>query len=409
MAIRSPILSPISSPAANPFGGVLGGATWYWQFAQKGTEELLRPPLSVTRASTKHVFNAQGNLESVAANTLGFTHDPVTLESLGALIEGARTNLCTNYNANPDAALTNVVKSGDAAATLTRVDDSSALATAGLSGVCTSGFAFRLDNSSGAANAFATIQGGAGNTNQHTASVYIRTNGTECRLQIESTAGSTATTKAAYERETFSASPAAAGNKFLIVATPGAVATFVLNQFEEGAFASSPIVTAGASATRAADVVTYPLGPEFNSGEGTVLVKYRFDESLPTGGHQMLFDLALDASNRVRYRYLDTGFHQFQVDDGGVSQVSSASASAAPSTGADTTVVVGWKASDFAFAAGGTILGTDTSGTVPSGLTTLYLGSNLAGGEPFFGTISELAYRSTKLGDAQIQALSGQP
>lgn len=52
--------------------------------------------ITFTRASSGTAVNAAGALETVASNVPRFTHDPITGESLGLLVEGARTNLLLN-------------------------------------------------------------------------------------------------------------------------------------------------------------------------------------------------------------------------------------------------------------------------------------------------------------------------
>jgi hypothetical protein len=49
--------------------------------------------ITFTRASDGAVVNSAGQIEIVAANVPRFTHDPVTGESLGLLVEEQRTNL----------------------------------------------------------------------------------------------------------------------------------------------------------------------------------------------------------------------------------------------------------------------------------------------------------------------------
>jgi hypothetical protein len=52
--------------------------------------------ITFTRASSGTVVNAAGTLETVASNLPRLTHNPLTGESLGLLLEGQRTNLLLN-------------------------------------------------------------------------------------------------------------------------------------------------------------------------------------------------------------------------------------------------------------------------------------------------------------------------
>jgi hypothetical protein len=202
--------------------------------------------LSVSRASPELVQWVNGHWSSVGNNVLA-------ISDLGLQVYEARTNKNTNYNANPTD-LTNVTKTGDAAATLTVVDDSSALATALLSQIATSGKVYKLDNTSGSTAAIAAMGGTAGNINTQTLSVYARVSGPAGSIlrMVTSTGVFVAITSATYARVSVTGTSVSA-DQLGIRAQPGAVVYFILNQLEEGSFATPPIITAGAAATRAAD------------------------------------------------------------------------------------------------------------------------------------------------------------
>jgi hypothetical protein len=60
----------------------------------------LDPRITFTRASGGSYVGADGLIKYAGVNEARFDHDPETGESLGLLIEGARTNLITNSNTN---------------------------------------------------------------------------------------------------------------------------------------------------------------------------------------------------------------------------------------------------------------------------------------------------------------------
>ena len=64
-----------------------------------------------------------------------------------------------------------------------------------------------------------------------------------------------------------------------------------------------------------------------------------------------------------------------------------------------------WKANDFAFWIDGVEVGTDTSGSVPSGLNRLAL-DRLLNTNPFFGKAKALAVYKEALTDAELQSLT---
>jgi hypothetical protein len=159
----------------------------------------------------------------------------------GTLFEESRTNKCTCRKANPTDT-SNITKSGDAAATLTVVDDTAALTAAGLDKICTSGKVYKLDNSAGTGNAFAVIAGVTGNTNKHSYSVYARKTVGDGSL-VDSAVGwsvaipSSVYTKVVQENQT----PPTTTNLLAIKAEATAVVYFILPQLEEGAFCTSEI------------------------------------------------------------------------------------------------------------------------------------------------------------------------
>ena len=179
----------------------------------------------------------------------GFPANAPLIGDGGLGVWEARTNKCTNFNANPTD-LTGMSKSGDAAATLTVVDDVAALEAAGLQGLCTSGKVYALNNSAGSANAFVDISGVTGNTNAHSLSIFMRALAGSPGIRYNGvTYGSPV---AAYTRLLAENITATSGNRFAVIAPPGAVAHFILNQLEEGSFATAPIVVQGLPATRTA-------------------------------------------------------------------------------------------------------------------------------------------------------------
>lgn len=179
------------------------------------------------------------------------------IDGIGAQVAPARTNKCTNWNANP-VDLSGVVKSGDAAAVLSVVDDVASLAAAGLAAICFSGKVFKLDNSAGTTAAFATVVGGTGNTNIHSVSGWIR--GGTGALGIGGIARPTFAASGAYRKLVVeNQTPGSSSGTWGISADAGQVVYFILNQLEEGSFASPPIITTGAAATRAGDLLTADL------------------------------------------------------------------------------------------------------------------------------------------------------
>ncbi|ABS63559.1 hypothetical protein Plav_1944 [Parvibaculum lavamentivorans DS-1] len=198
------------------------------------------------------------------------------LPGIGLDVWGQFQNRCTNHNANP-AGLVNISKGG-AAAVLSVVDDAAALAEAGLSGVCSSGKVYKLDNSAGSGVAWAWAAGQFASATPHTPSLYYR--GSACQLGFAQSGGASVSgartdlpASAAYvAAEGPAYAPSSSSRWWALYAGPGATVHFVLNQLVESSFAVPPIVTGGAAATRFASDIVIPafdvLAPAFALGEG---------------------------------------------------------------------------------------------------------------------------------------------
>jgi len=173
----------------------------------------------------------------------------------------AMTNKVACRKTNP-ADTTNINKTGDAAATLSVVDDAAALAAAGLADICTSGKVYKLDNSAGTVAAQASIAGAA-NTNPHSLRVFARSTGSWV-LQFNSGEGATAFNTAGYiscKKE--NVSPAVNGRTLQIYAPAGITVYFILPVLIEasaiGVLCAPPSAAADelASYTRPAVYATY--------------------------------------------------------------------------------------------------------------------------------------------------------
>lgn len=268
--------------------GTQFGPSFVMDVARGGLSDMARgAPITFTRASTAWAFNSAGVLVPYAAGQPRIVPSPVGVMSV--LSEPQSTNKCTNYNANPNGSLTNLSKGGDAAATLTEVNDSAALAAAGLSTVCSSGKVFKLDNSAGVSIAYVDAYGATNNTNDHTLSAYMRGSGSaylRTGFTLTNDWGPVTLTSSYARIVSRQGSGLAGGSKnsadvLRVVAHPGAVAYFILNQLEEQAYSTSPIVVAGSQVTRAIEVVSGT--PALNSAEGTLWVDFSVPNVVQSG------------------------------------------------------------------------------------------------------------------------------
>jgi len=156
----------------------------------------------------------------------------------GPMVWPGMTNKVTCRKCNP-VDTSGLIKSGDAAAVLSVVDDSAALASAGLSGFCTSGKAYEIDNTAGVTGiSIVTFSGAVGNTNAHSASIYSRVlSGTQVIGRIGGTHDTIISNTSDYTRGVLlNKIPTTAGELFNLYLATGAKARFILPQLVESPF-----------------------------------------------------------------------------------------------------------------------------------------------------------------------------
>lgn len=225
----------------------------YWNVNRIGTQAEM---LADLRNSIATGYDADGTLRSYPVNT------PVIPRGVGLLARGQRTNKDTNFNANP-VDLTGVTLEGasggaaDPGVTLTIVDNPAQLAAAGLSGICTSGKVYRLNNPPGGSAARAVFNGVPGNLNSHALSCYMRGTG-NAQLRFQGGANVQVALTPNFQRVTAVGAANSAAFPMYVLALAGSDVYFVLNQLEEGSYVTDPIVVAGSALPRLADSITAP-------------------------------------------------------------------------------------------------------------------------------------------------------
>lgn len=344
--------------------------------------------VSTTRASSKICANAAGVLTSVGNNILCVTDQ-------GALIEEARTNKSTNYNANPpalvtpagkvafNAAATNVTAiDTDGLALFGIVDDTVATTAAGFQNIA-NGRVYKIDNTAGTGTARISVVGVTGNTNAQTFSAYIR-GGTGFIGSSGSIKPSFGASASYVRRIDANRTPSSSVDTLQVLADVGQTVYFILNQLEEGAFVTSPIVIAGASATRAADIPQL-IGPALTAA---LNAKAMFAQTSGVAGGTSPRLFAYDTASTSMYF---TNSITATIASGGVSQ------NAAMGSGSFTGVVK----SSFGF---DSVLMTVKSNNGSTGTTanpwsagtTPYLGNRSAGDRALNGYMQDFALQNNK-------------
>jgi hypothetical protein len=179
-------------------------------------------------------------------------------------------------------------------------------------------------------------------------------------------------------------------------------------QFEANSFPTSYIQTANTAVTRAADVCTVALsGIEFNAAEGTVFFHGVAPSGLPASGStQMLLHIDDGSSNNRMYIGRDSsGVLRLYVVSGGTSQATPNAGTVSASNTAFR-IAFSWKENDFKISLDGASPVSDTSGSIPSGLTTLRFAVSVSGSSYWNGTIRHLAYFPRALTSTQLQAIT---
>lgn len=345
--------------------------------------------IALTRASAATYTNNDGKLVSAATNIARFDHAGAGCK-LGLLLEGAITNKNTNYNANPTAT-TSFSTSGDAAGTLSVVDDTAALAAAGLDLLCTSGKVFCANNSAGSTDYTVSLPGTTGNTNKHSASVYIRSphGGTVCTIALNGSPVSI-TGNATYQRYKHeNQTPGSSSQRTVMVVPAGKTVYFILYQLEENAFSTSVAVTTGSTAARSADrayIDNIHLYPWYNATEGYMAIRY----FLPVmNGADSYIAVLHDGSTANTI-----GLRLSATDHDLLAYVRAASANVFTSSNDDLHVAgtmhgagITWNATD-ALTLSGAIPKPSALSALPTGLTRLEIGARNGGASPLYGHIS---------------------
>lgn len=356
--------------------------------------------LTCTRASQKWVFNSSGVLVPVANNAPAFDYDPVTLAPRGILIEEPRTNLLlrsSTFNTGWGVFGSPTITPD----TVTGLDGTLSADTI-VSGTSDAGL----------------WQGASGLTPNgiYTGSVYLRSDySMQIGVFITETAGGSGNTQfvcnVTDQWQRFSVTrilgASVTGGAFQI----GGGSSFTAGesvyawgaQLEAGAFATSHIPTTTAQVTRAADVITGPLGNWFNPLEGTIYLEAEYPQAMTLGAYPSFFAFRQGTGNSANT------IEMFMADStlvglirvGGTDQ---ASMYYIKSPGESFKAALAYKAGDFAMCSGGGVVQTGTGASLPT-VDTLRLGSN-GGTSQINSRIRKLLYRPFRMSNSELQALT---
>lgn len=202
---------------------------------------------------------------------------------------------------------------------------------------------------------------------------------------------------------TLQATTAAVQPGFAINFASGVAIDFTIRigwpQLELGAFATSPIRTAAAAATRAADVVTLATGSWFNVGAGTLY------GSVKTASVQGIQTLAVINNGADNDRYTirsSSGSMAGTIITGGVLQAGMFKGTLAAS--ALLKSAIAFEPNNAAFTTAGAAPATGLTISLPT-VTTLRVGSR-QNAEYMNGYIERIAYFPRRLSDTELQSIT---
>ena len=302
----------------------------------------VRPALTVT-GSGGTVRNGQGLIQAAVTNTARLDHDSSGVP-IGLLVEEARTQRVTEPRDMTNAAwntATNITPLKDATGITGVANSASTLtATAGL-GVIRQ--AITLGSAARTYSAWVRRKTGTG-------TIEITDNGGSNYTDITSSINSVTYTKVEVTRT--QANP----DVGFRITTSGDEIEVDVNQVEEGAGSTSPILAAG---TRTADVATMVASDfSYNDAASTFVIDYSYEG---LSGSQYAFEIS-DNSNANRIAVFATdGKARYFIFNDSVDQASHQEASASWTAGTARKVALAYTTNDAAFAVAGATLDTDAA------------------------------------------------
>lgn len=352
----------------------------------------LPAPVTFTRASSGWYFNSSGNLTSASSNVARLDYGtPGSTTPKGLLVEEARTN--------------QIIQCRDFTQTAwVKVTTTTALNQTGIDGL--SSTATLLTASSANATTLQTITQAATTS---VFSVYLkRITGTgNVQLTNDGITFTTITLTTSWQR--FNLAAASTLNPILgiKIVTSGDAVAIDGAQFEAGSVPSSVILTTTTSVTRAVELAIVSSAPWLRQSIGSFQVETIINNASP-GTNQVTAELSDGTTNNRIGTYASNSSTALGLITLSGSSTFTNGSIATPSagsifkqsfrytTGANNEGVNG--ALDAA--------GSAQAATVPTGITTLYLGNRAGSDRPMNGWVRKFRYWNYGITNAQLQRVS---
>ena len=180
-------------------------------------------------------------------------------------------------------------------------------------------------------------------------------------------------------------------------------------QVEAGSFPTSYIPTGAASATRSADVASVATSQfPYSATEGSIVVNWGVGQTSTTNARLIWMDDTDTGTyeNFITLRQggnVSTAGAEGAVISGSSTQAAIIATTPSLTVGSYYKAAFAYSANDFAFCFNGGSVGTDTSGTVPSGIDLMRIGSH-RDGTYLNGHIRQITYIPRRLTNAELQA-----
>jgi hypothetical protein len=378
-----------------------------------------------TATTTQAITNYIPVLQTASAGQARFDHNPTTGESLGLLIEEARTNSLTysaqfdnaawtaqgctvgvNVNIAPDGTLT-----ADSLVASNGTNSYSGAYRSGVSGTNCISFYVKAGNKN-----FAAILTGSGSANNNAwfnlGTGVVGTKGSNITSSAIESVGNgwyRISIVYTYLSGNIGVYFSDADNSFTCTGNGFTVSGYVWGaQQELGSFVTSYIPTVASTVTRNADAASMTgtnFSSWFNNGEGTVYWDRRRTNTSASPEISIYNSTVASAFYNGSIAYIGTASNGTIRGDSvanGVTQASVTTGTGLTGTGSVKTAYA-YKANDFAGSSNGQSVGTDTSGILQTGVDTLaFFTSGLNG----FQHLGKFAYYPIRVTNAQLQSLT---
>jgi hypothetical protein len=358
--------------------------------------KVLDPRVTFTRASTATFVGSNGLIQTAASGAARFDHNPSTGESLGLLVEEARTNEMSQSIIRPDNA--------GIYSRWTESDGASIVPDAGLApdGTFTAALVtFPQSTSVPRVSRQTTTASGV-----RSVSVWLKAaSGTiQVRVGNGNDFGATQTIGTQWTRVTYVVAAGSSNFAGIYCPSPQVFTEFYAWGFQQepGSFSTSYIPTVASTVTRAADVASMTgtnFSSWYNQSEGTLFASY-IKTTTNTGGVFKTSNGTFDQRIDIMYRS-----NSANVNEAIVGGTSSARYDYTVNLSTKAKQIFAYKLNNFNAAYNGTVFTADTSGSVPT-VTQALIGSNDGPSEWLNAPIARLTYYPVRLPDAQLPALT---